>query len=108
MKKYIYYIRCWNHTMEFMGIYKKLILFGNTLEEARNHFCGLSQPNNNKIIPYDSFEYTGKREYISTGQYNEKNRLILIAKYPYVFDSIYDLVVQREPHEIEEVNYMVI
>jgi hypothetical protein len=86
-----------------MAVSKKLVLFGSTLEEARNHF---QQTYNNQESYYDTFEYNGKREYYTNGEYNDKNRLIWIPKYQYVFPNIVELIMQREPHEIKEVNYM--
>jgi hypothetical protein len=90
-----------------MGLHKKLVLFGNTLEEARNYFIQCYNQSHTNFFSFDHFEYTGEREYLSTGQYNDKNRLIWIPKYKYLYNNITELVMEREPHEIEDVNYLI-
>jgi hypothetical protein len=115
MPQFIYNIFCWKgKNNRLMGVSKRLILFGATLEEARDQFAaqyrGIAQSAafGDLLRDFDHFEYTGKREFNPTGEYTARGHAIFVLKYKYDFGDIVELVRTREPHEIAEGNFVIL
>lgn len=100
MPQYIYEIFCWNANIS-TGVTKKLVLFGTTATEARQHFIDnydrYSHLNPHFLFGYKNYRYVYRYEYEPTGIYDSRNHMIYRPLYHYEYSDLLTLVCEREP-----------
>ncbi len=107
MYQFIYNIHCWKgENNRHMGVSKRIIIYGETLEEAREQFT--EQYRGTLLRDYDHFEWTGAREYEPTGEHTARGHAIFVPKYEYEFENLFRLVRMRRPHETTEMNFVIL
>ncbi len=109
MPQYIYTIFCWNDT-EITGIQKQFILFGSSVEEAKQRFCEKYQSylESNILFQYKNYRHVYKYECEPTGVYDSRNHMIFRPLYNYHYHDILTLIRERDPCKIIDNDLLII
>ena len=111
MPQYIYDIFCWNEN-KCTGVQKKILLFGQSLEQAKSHFMehydSYVRSSSNPIFQYKHYTYMYRYEFEPTGVVDARNHMIYRPKYSYEYDDILSIIRDRQPCRIIDEDMMIL